>query len=105
MYDKVCPTCKTLLSQFYNTGMLGCPDCYKAFEREINIALKKVQGRTSHVGKTPYGTELDKKLLAEYQMLIKEKERAGLEQRFSDMNELSEQILTLAEELKNRGLI
>ncbi len=105
MYDKVCPTCNTLLSQFYNTGMLGCPDCYKAFEKEIIIALKKVQGRTGHVGKTPYGAELDKRLLADYQALIKAKERAGLEGRFADMKELSEEILALAEELKERGLI
>jgi protein-arginine kinase activator protein McsA len=75
------------------------------FEREITLALKKIQGGTSHTGKTPYEIELDKKLLLEYEMLIKEKERAGIEQRFADMNELSAQILDLAEELKRRGLI
>lgn len=105
MYDKICPTCKTLLSQFYNTSMLGCPDCYKAFEREITLALKKVQGGTLHVGKTPYGTQLDKQLLDEYNDLIKAKERAVLDERFEDVNEISKQILELSEELKNRGLI
>lgn len=85
--------------------MLGCPDCYKAFEREITLALKKVQGGTLHVGKTPYGTQLDKQLLDEYNDLIKAKERAVLDERFEDVNEISKQILELSEELKNRGLI
>ena len=105
MIEKICPECGTTLSQFYQTSMLGCPNCYRAFEREITLALKKIQGGTLHAGKTPYGTELDKKLLSEYEMLIKQKERAGIEQRFSDMNELTAQILDLGEELKRRGLI
>lgn len=105
MYDKVCRVCGTLLSDFYNTGMLGCEHCYTAFEKEILIALKKVQGRTFHTGKTQRLTSLDKQLITEYNALIKEKERATIEGRFGDIRELTEQILSLAEELKSRGLI
>ncbi len=105
MYDKICPECGTRLSQFYKTSMLGCPTCYKAFEREIVLALKKIQGQTAHVGKTPYAAGLDKTLLNEYQMLIKEKERAMIEKRFDDANEIAEQILELSEELRRRGLL
>lgn len=104
MYDKYCKTCKTTLSSFYATGMLGCPNCYKAFEAEVEIALKKIQGRTTHVGKKPSLSKLDRDLLLEYQSLLKEKERAGLEGRFSDMRQLSEDILALKEELQKRGL-
>ncbi len=105
MYDKVCPVCGRRLSEFYNTSMLGCPDCYSAFEREILHALKKVQGKLLHVGKSPVGNSLDRQLLSEYQMLLKEKERAGIEGRFEDMRELSDDITSLKEELKRRGLI
>ena len=105
MYDKKCKDCGTLLSGFYHTFMLGCPNCYKAFRTEINAAVKKAQGATFHVGKAPKVTGLDRELVDEYSRLIKEKERAGLEGRFSDMHELSVQILELAEELKRRGLM
>lgn len=105
MYDKICPECGYRLSEFYRTGMLGCPKCYNAFRREVELALKKVQGRTSHVGKTPDGTAIDRELLFEYERLIKEKERAGIEGRFKDMTALSAEILNLAEELKRRGII
>lgn len=105
MYDKMCPACGKRLSEFYATGMLGCPECYYAFEKEVLLALKRIQGKQFHVGKTPEGTALDKELLDEYQRLIKEKERAGLEGRFKDMCDLSEDLLSLKEELKKRGLI
>ncbi len=105
MYEKVCKGCGTRLSQFYNTGMLGCEKCYQAFESEIMVALKKIQGRTFHTGKTQKVSGLDRELLSEYNALIKEKERATIEGRFSDIRELAEQILSLSEELKERGLM
>ena len=104
MYDKVCDKCGARLSDFYRTGMLGCPECYVAFEREIIPTLKKIQGRTFHAGKIPSITKLDKELLIEYERLLMEKERATIERRFSDIRELSEQILELYAELKARGL-
>ena len=105
MYDKYCAKCKTSLSEFYNTGMLGCPNCYNAFEREIIVALQKVQGRTFHVGKIPKISEADKQLISQYKTLIKDKEQASLDGRFSDMRRLSEEIVLLGEELKRRGLL
>ncbi len=104
MYEKICPSCKTRLSSFYNTGMLGCPDCYKAFENEIKLALEKMQGTTFHVGKKPSIDELEKNLLLEYELLLKEKQRANMEGRFSDMLQISEELIDLKEELKRRGL-
>lgn len=105
MYDKVCKSCGTYLSTFYSTGMLGCPNCYKAFEKEITSTLYRVQGGTYHAGKRPSVSSLEKELLSEYKRLIKEKERATIEGRFSDIRELAEQILSLSEELKRRGIL
>ena len=105
MYDKVCSSCGTRLSSFYNTGMLGCPNCYENFRREILVALKDIQGKPFHVGKKPEITSTDKELLEEYRLLLKEKELAGMEKRFTDMAKLSKLLEELALELKNRGLL
>ncbi len=104
MYEKYCPNCKTTLSSFYNTGMLGCPNCYIAFEKEIELALKKIQGRTFHAGKTPNISNIDRELLLEYERLLNEKQRANIEGRFADMLRFSEELIDLKEELKRRGL-
>ncbi len=105
MYDKQCPRCGTTLTEFYDTGLLGCPNCYTAFSAEILRALKKVQGSVYHAGKTPRVNGLDRELLLEYQRLIKEKESASIKGEFYKVKELSESILDLAEELKKRGII
>ncbi len=105
MYDKVCKVCGTRLSQFYKTSMLGCENCYKAFEPEIVSVLKNMQADTFHTGKTPTACAEDKALIQKYRALLAEKERAGLEGRFKEMADVSIVLSELAEELKKRGLI
>ena len=106
MIDKVCNNCGKSLSEFYATGMLGCPHCYKAFEKQIVQTLYKIQGKTFHAGKSPYNIgAIDRQMLAEYKWLLSEKERATLVGRFSDIRALSQQILEISNELKNRGLL
>lgn len=105
MYEKYCEHCKTTLSEFYETGMLGCPYCYLAFAKELPVVLKKIQGTDRHVGKRPKIVGLDKQLLSEYLRLKEEKERAGIEGRFSEMAKLSEEIFALQSELERRNLL
>ena len=105
VYDKACKICGHRLSEFYNTFMLGCPDCYKAFEPEINESLKKVQAQSFHTGKTPRIKGLDKELLDVYQRLLQEKEKAGIDADFKKMAELSAEIFDLKTELEQRGLL
>lgn len=105
IYEKYCKTCGTKLSDFYRTGMLGCPDCYYAFGAEVFGAVKKVQGKTTHVGKSPKCTGVDRELLAEYKRLLALKEKAGIDGDFAEMNRISSDLFELGEELKRRGLI
>lgn len=104
MYDKVCEKCGTRLSSYYQTGMLGCPECYNAFRVEILSTLKDIQNSTEHTGKK-LSHGLDKELLDEYKRLLKEKELAIMEGRFTDLREISANLFDLTEELKKRGLI
>ena len=84
MPEKYCKYCKTTLSDFYATGMLGCPNCYRAFEKELSPVLYKLQGTDRHeTGAAPKIRGIDKELLTEYERLKKERELAGIEGRFS----------------------
>ncbi len=50
----VCPTCQTTYDSFKQSGLLGCPDCYDAFEDELSPLLERShEGGTHHVGKQP----------------------------------------------------
>jgi protein arginine kinase activator len=105
MIDKVCPVCRTALSKFYKTGMLGCPACYEVFYSEIAKTIEQVQEGFYHQGKIPKLTEEDRELLEEYKLKALEKEKAVIEGRFEDATEINKDVYYLAKELKKRGLL
>lgn len=103
--DKRCNSCGSSLSDFYKTGMLGCPDCYYAFGAEVSKVVAKVQGKSAHVGKKTKVSATERELLIEYERLLDKKEEAAIDGDFESTASLSEEIYELSEELKKRGLL
>lgn len=48
-----CKNCGTTLSDFKETGILGCSECYKNFSSTVNPVITRVQGNIEHAGKIP----------------------------------------------------
>lgn len=49
-----CAECGTTFAEFKQSGRLGCPACYAAFEQQLGPILDRAhQGATHHVGKVP----------------------------------------------------
>jgi len=48
-----CPKCKTSLDKFEKTGLLGCEECYQAFEKELAMLLRRIHGSNKHIGSRP----------------------------------------------------
>jgi len=49
-----CGTCSLTIAQFKQSGLLGCPDCYAAFEAQLAPLLQRAhEGGTQHTGKKP----------------------------------------------------
>lgn len=49
----MCPNCGVTFVDIRQTGKLGCAECYKAFESELEPALRRIHGNSQHVGKVP----------------------------------------------------
>lgn len=50
----VCPSCETTLAQFRNSSLLGCAECYRAFESQLAPLIERAhEGATHHTGKIP----------------------------------------------------
>ncbi|MEM9083749.1 MAG: UvrB/UvrC motif-containing protein [Planctomycetota bacterium] len=50
-------------AQFRETGLLGCPACYRAFEKHLSPLLERAHdGGINHIGKVPAraGTSIDR---------------------------------------------
>lgn len=49
-----CPACGLAYTEFRQHGLLGCAECYKAFEGLLGPLLERAhEGATHHVGKSP----------------------------------------------------
>jgi protein arginine kinase activator len=49
-----CAGCGLTYAEFRQTGLLGCEECYDAFEEQLGPLLERAQeGGSHHVGKTP----------------------------------------------------
>lgn len=95
-----CPECGMTLAHFRQSHVLGCPDCYEAFERQIGPLIENTQnGGTHHVGKTPRraGGSIDRQRLI--QRLAKELQNAVAAEQYERAAELRDRLLSLEEEI------
>ncbi len=48
-----CSNCGMSFADIRQTGKLGCSECYKAFDNELEPTLRRIHGNSNHVGKIP----------------------------------------------------
>lgn len=52
--ELACESCSLTFSQFRESSLMGCPDCYRTFENPLSPLLERAhEGATHHVGKVP----------------------------------------------------
>lgn len=52
--DVSCENCGLSFARFREKSLLGCPQCYEAFERQLEPLLERAhEGSAQHVGKVP----------------------------------------------------
>lgn len=51
--ELVCPECGMRYVDFQKEGMLGCPKCYVAFQKQLEPMLRRMHGLSIHNGKLP----------------------------------------------------
>lgn len=57
-YEKSCQCCGTSFANIAETGKVGCAECYKVFDEELYVYLKRIHGSVKHNGKTPGSKDL-----------------------------------------------
>jgi protein arginine kinase activator len=87
--SRTCRTCGTSFASFRRSGLLGCPDCYEAFEEQLAPMIERAQnGGTSHAGKCPSrgGASIDRR--HRIQALFRELEDAVAAEQYERAAEL-----------------
>ncbi|MDD5771950.1 MAG: UvrB/UvrC motif-containing protein [bacterium] len=50
---KCCKYCGLSYEDFREIGRLGCSGCYESFSKELIPLIRRIHGRTQHIGKVP----------------------------------------------------
>lgn len=51
---KACASCGMTMAQVRETGLVGCPLCYRSFEQELSAIIERAQaGASTHAGRHP----------------------------------------------------
>ncbi len=51
--EEVCKNCGEAFSEFKDTGLLGCSECYDSFRDKIIPVLRRTHGNVQHAGEVP----------------------------------------------------
>jgi protein arginine kinase activator len=93
--DRFCGVCGTTLTDFRESGMVGCPDCYRVFADALETVLESETEPTEHLGKMPRrGSENDpvrheimrlERMLSELVACERFEEAAGVRDRLAEL--------------------
>lgn len=54
-----CSLCGKSFNDIAESGRVGCAECYVTFYEKLLPTLRKIHGKTTHQGKTPFGFSTD----------------------------------------------
>lgn len=93
---RTCDNCGMTLMEFRDLGLLGCEQCYRAFEKPLRELLRRLHGSTTHVGERyrPPGSDGDDSSL-EAAELRQRLERAVAAENFELAAELRDRLREL----------
>ena len=90
------PACGRTFADYKRTGLVGCAQCYTAFREELLPVIRRMHGKTVHMGGHPLGNGrlyelLDERnrLRAELESAVKRKDMAEAERLNRDIREIS----------------
>lgn len=100
-----CSTCGSSFNDIVKGGHIGCSDCYDKFADRLEPSIRKIHGKTKHIGKfisydesnEPEKAE-SKKTTDEIEQLNEQLQKAISEQRFEDAAVLRDKIKALTED-------
>lgn len=100
-----CSTCGSSFNDIVKGGHIGCSDCYEKFSDKLEPSIRKIHGKTKHIGKFISYDETQEHKAKEVkpepnqtEMLKEQLTQAIKEQRFEDAAVLRDKIKELTED-------
>ena len=105
-----CSGCGMSYSQIMSAGTVGCPECYRSFEKELSFSVARLHGKEGdldicHSGRVPHrlkSSYAKKNTLQELERKLKEAIEA---QEFEKAAQYRDEIRNMKEEANGDGLV
>lgn len=98
-----CKNCGLTYSEFANSGLLGCSQCYDQFTEQLSPLIKRIQGSTQHSGKAPKRTGGVLRKRRELTQLKQQLAEAVSQENFEEAANLRDRIKAMEAELQAGG--
>jgi len=98
-----CPTCGSSLADIQKRAQLGCSECYRVFQDEVDGILRRIHSTTHHVGKIPAAGYTKIRLQREIEAKRRELEECVRLEQFEKAAELRDQVRELEKRLQQEG--
>ena len=95
--SRQCEVCGLKFVEFRNTGRLGCPHDYTAFQAELAPLLEGIHGATKHTGKIPRRLPQTRVMQQELVKLRKQLYRAVADEAYEEAARLRDRIREIEE--------
>lgn len=95
-----CRECGLTFAQFQQTGLLGCPDCYRYFGRRLDPLLRRLHGSNHHRGKVPRRAGGNLRLQREIESLRRELQELVAREEFERAAQVRDRIRELESRLE-----
>lgn len=89
---KKCRFCGSTFEDFAQNALAGCANCYSEFSEELLPSIRKIHGKTRHVGKIPESASQTLKLSRELESLKNQLKQAVDEQEYEKAATLRDKI-------------
>ncbi|WP_422447014.1 UvrB/UvrC motif-containing protein [Thermoanaerobacterium sp. DL9XJH110] len=96
-----CDRCGLSFPRFTQTGRFGCSHCYDAFKGQLDPMLRRIHGKTFHVGKVPRRSGSEIRIKNELNRLKRELQEAINAEEYERAAVLRDRIKEL-EQKKNK---
>lgn len=94
-----CESCGITYNEFTKTGLMGCSDCYDAFDENLIPLIKRIHGSNNHTGKVPKRKGGDLRIIRKIEDLREEMQRVVEEENFERAAEIRDEINELEKKL------
>lgn len=96
---QVCRACGLSYEEFRKSGLLGCPDCYAAFEVALSPLLERAhEGSARHLGKVPVHAGINELRQQRLRQLRRELEQAVASEQYERAATLRDQLTQVEDE-------